>query len=210
MQGIEIHFTVRIDLRTLDAWVTEKVAALVEGLEAIAGTRGVAEPSPEVTEGPATPAIADATESQRPEPPKEEEPSVGAERLTAKQAAEVANVSEGLLSYYRSKGGGPTFHKEGRRVYYLKPDVLAWNETRGRSKHPDADTILDSTETARCLRIKPEVLAVLRARGAGPPHELRDGRVVYRKEAVLRYIAKRGRTRSHAAEGPKLGRGPGS
>jgi hypothetical protein len=52
--------------------------------------------------------------------------------LTRKQAAGYITEKFGLpmspatLASYASKGGGPEFHKNGRRTFYPKPDLDAW------------------------------------------------------------------------------------
>ena len=46
--------------------------------------------------------------------------------LTSDQATEFLNVGSQTLAQWRSKGGGPTFLRYGRRVMYRKSDLLAW------------------------------------------------------------------------------------
>ncbi|ORL98837.1 helix-turn-helix domain-containing protein [Prescottella equi] len=46
------------------------------------------------------------------------------ELLTPTEAAEVLRTTPGALATLRHRGGGPTFHKLGRRVLY-SPEAIA-------------------------------------------------------------------------------------
>lgn len=50
------------------------------------------------------------------------------ELLTAVEAAEFLRLSPITLSHYRYQGRGPIYRKHGWRVYYAKPDLVAWSE----------------------------------------------------------------------------------
>jgi len=49
------------------------------------------------------------------------------ELLSAAEAAELLNLSPITLSHYRCQGRGPVYRKHGWRVYYAKPDLVAWS-----------------------------------------------------------------------------------
>ena len=54
--------------------------------------------------------------------------------LTVAQAAKFCQCSEAHLDNLRSKGGGPRFTRiGGRRIRYLKPDLIAWMRANSRS-----------------------------------------------------------------------------
>jgi hypothetical protein len=50
--------------------------------------------------------------------------------LTNKEAAEFLNLSPCTLNKQRVYGGGPQFHKFGRRVVYALSDLEAWASAR--------------------------------------------------------------------------------
>jgi hypothetical protein len=50
--------------------------------------------------------------------------------LTNQEAAEFLNLSPRTLNKQRVYGGGPTFHKFGRRVVYALADLEAWASAR--------------------------------------------------------------------------------
>ena len=50
--------------------------------------------------------------------------------LTNKEAAEFLNLSPRTLNKQRVYGGGPQFHKFGRRVVYALLDLEAWASAR--------------------------------------------------------------------------------
>jgi hypothetical protein len=61
------------------------------------------------------------------------EPSRGAppkRYLTNKEAAEFLNLSPRTLNKQRVYGGGPQFHKFGRRVLYAVVDLESWANAR--------------------------------------------------------------------------------
>jgi hypothetical protein len=50
--------------------------------------------------------------------------------LTNTEAAEYLNLAPSTLNKQRVYGGGPQFHKFGRRVVYALSDLEAWASTR--------------------------------------------------------------------------------
>lgn len=48
------------------------------------------------------------------------------EYLTVEEAAQFIGVSKVLLDEWRSRGGGPAYHKIGRRVVYSIADLRAF------------------------------------------------------------------------------------
>jgi predicted DNA-binding transcriptional regulator AlpA len=50
--------------------------------------------------------------------------------LTNREAAEFLNLSPRTLNKQRVYGGGPQFHKFGRRVVYALSDLEAWASAR--------------------------------------------------------------------------------
>lgn len=49
--------------------------------------------------------------------------------LTPKEASSLLRVSEKTLEAWRSKGGGPKFHRLGHRtVRYTRADLEAWTQ----------------------------------------------------------------------------------
>jgi hypothetical protein len=57
--------------------------------------------------------------------------------LTNKEAAEFLNLSPRTLNKQRVYGGGPLFHKFGRRVVYGIADLEAWASTRACERTSD-------------------------------------------------------------------------
>jgi len=51
-------------------------------------------------------------------------------RLWTKDAAPAVGLRPQTLRKLRVTGGGPRFRYEGRRVYYLAPDLREWLEAR--------------------------------------------------------------------------------
>ena len=52
--------------------------------------------------------------------------------LTPTEAAEYIGTSEGTLRWQRCRGGGPTYHKDGGRYFYLRDELDAYVAGRGR------------------------------------------------------------------------------
>lgn len=48
------------------------------------------------------------------------------EYLNAEEAADFVGLSKQQLDIHRMKGGGPAFHKVGRRVLYAVADLRVW------------------------------------------------------------------------------------
>lgn len=48
------------------------------------------------------------------------------EWLTARQAAAYVKLTKNTLDTYRSRGGGPRFHRNGRTVRYRRSDLDAY------------------------------------------------------------------------------------
>jgi excisionase family DNA binding protein len=53
-------------------------------------------------------------------------------RVTVSEAAALLRVSKSWLDKKRLDGGGPEFHKFGRRVVYDKRDLDAWAALKKR------------------------------------------------------------------------------
>lgn len=53
-------------------------------------------------------------------------------------ASEYLNVSPRTLEKYRVVGGGPAFHKFGRRVLYSLTDLDSWAAARRRNSTSDS------------------------------------------------------------------------
>jgi excisionase family DNA binding protein len=70
-------------------------------------------------------------------------------RLSGTEAARYLGISASTLSKLRVFGGGPKFHKLGRRVVYDTRDLDQWFEARQRS------STSDSGEAGRPPRRKP-------------------------------------------------------
>lgn len=60
------------------------------------------------------------------------------QRLNAPTAAQYLGISASTLSKLRVFGGGPKFHKLGRRVVYDTRDLDGWFEARKRSSTSDS------------------------------------------------------------------------
>jgi predicted DNA-binding transcriptional regulator AlpA len=58
-------------------------------------------------------------------------------RLSGTEAARYLGISASTLSKLRVFGGGPKFHKLGRRVVYDTRDLDGWFEARQRSSTSD-------------------------------------------------------------------------
>lgn len=58
--------------------------------------------------------------------------------LSPEEAGAKLNLSPRTLEKLRSDGGGPRFHKLGRRIRYLKSDLTAWAESRACNNTSDA------------------------------------------------------------------------
>jgi hypothetical protein len=52
--------------------------------------------------------------------------------MTPVEAAEYVGTSEGTLRWHRCRGGGPPFHKDGGRYFYLRDELNAYQAARGR------------------------------------------------------------------------------
>jgi hypothetical protein len=52
--------------------------------------------------------------------------------LTTKEAANVLKLSPYTMARMRCKGGGPTYYKGPKLVYYKQTDLDAWLEPRQR------------------------------------------------------------------------------
>jgi len=59
--------------------------------------------------------------------------------LTTEQAAEWLGLKSVTLKAYRTKGGGPAFHKLGRAVRYDIADLQAWVDARRRRHSQEYD-----------------------------------------------------------------------
>ena len=59
-------------------------------------------------------------------------------RLSGHEAARYLGISASTLSKLRVFGGGPKFHKLGRRVVYDTRDLDGWFEARQRSSTSDS------------------------------------------------------------------------
>jgi hypothetical protein len=59
-------------------------------------------------------------------------------RLSGPDAAQYLGISASTLSKLRVFGGGPKFHKLGRRVVYDSRDLDGWFEARQRSSTSDS------------------------------------------------------------------------
>jgi predicted DNA-binding transcriptional regulator AlpA len=58
-------------------------------------------------------------------------------KVNAPEAAQYLGISASTLSKLRVFGGGPKFHKLGRRVVYTLDDLDGWFEARQRSSTSD-------------------------------------------------------------------------
>jgi hypothetical protein len=52
--------------------------------------------------------------------------------MTPTEAAEYVGTSENTLRWHRCRGGGPPYHKDGGRYFYLRNELDAYQATRGR------------------------------------------------------------------------------
>lgn len=52
--------------------------------------------------------------------------------MTPVEAAEYVGSTEGTLRWQRCRGGGPPYHKDGGRYFYLKDELDAYLAARGR------------------------------------------------------------------------------
>lgn len=50
------------------------------------------------------------------------------------EAAHYIGTSENTLRWHRCRGGGPPFHKDGGRYFYLRDELDAYQQARGRPK----------------------------------------------------------------------------
>jgi predicted DNA-binding transcriptional regulator AlpA len=64
-------------------------------------------------------------------------------RLSGTEAARYLGISASTLSKLRVFGGGPKFHKLGRRVVYDTRDLDGWLDTRRRASTADVDPVPD-------------------------------------------------------------------
>jgi DNA-binding transcriptional MerR regulator len=53
--------------------------------------------------------------------------------MTPAEAAEYVGTSEGTLRWYRCRGGGPPYHKEGARYFYLRDELDAYRAEKERA-----------------------------------------------------------------------------
>jgi predicted DNA-binding transcriptional regulator AlpA len=63
-------------------------------------------------------------------------------KLNAPEAAQYLGISASTLSKLRVFGGGPKFHKLGRRVVYDIRDLDVWFEARQRSSTSDTGEVV--------------------------------------------------------------------
>lgn len=54
--------------------------------------------------------------------------------MTPTEAAEHIGTSENTLRWQRCRGGGPPFHKDGGRYFYMRDELDAYQAARGRSR----------------------------------------------------------------------------
>lgn len=57
--------------------------------------------------------------------------------LPTTDAAQYLGLSPRTLEKYRVTGGGPLFHKFGRRVLYSEEDLATWAESKRRRSTSD-------------------------------------------------------------------------
>lgn len=69
--------------------------------------------------------------------------------LTNQEAAEFLNLSPKTLNKQRVYGGGPQFHKFGRRVVYALSDLEAWANARACGATFDPAYLALQTKPAR-------------------------------------------------------------
>jgi hypothetical protein len=54
--------------------------------------------------------------------------------MTPVEAAAHIGTSEGTLRWQRCRGGGPPFHKDGGRYFYIREELDAYQAARGRTR----------------------------------------------------------------------------
>lgn len=69
--------------------------------------------------------------------------------LTAAEAATLLRVSLVTLGRWRIEGCGPRFRKFGRRVVYLRDDLISWADAQGRASTSDPGRQLRSASWYR-------------------------------------------------------------
>jgi predicted DNA-binding transcriptional regulator AlpA len=74
------------------------------------------------------------------------------QRLSGPEAAQYLGISSSTLSKLRVLGGGPKFHKLGRRVVYDSRDLDRWFEARQRSSTSDDGIASDPVKCKRRRR----------------------------------------------------------
>lgn len=52
--------------------------------------------------------------------------------MTPVEAAEYIGSTEGTLRWQRCRGGGPPYHKDGGRHFYLRDELDAYKAERGK------------------------------------------------------------------------------
>ena len=62
--------------------------------------------------------------------------------VSVREAAEFLGLSRKTLDRFRVSGGGPVFHKFGRRVCYARRDLEDWAATRRRASTSDDGSAL--------------------------------------------------------------------
>jgi hypothetical protein len=63
-------------------------------------------------------------------------------KVSAPEAAQYLGISASTLGKLRVFGGGPSFHKLGRRVVYDTRDLDGWFEARQRSSTSDTGEVV--------------------------------------------------------------------
>ena len=53
--------------------------------------------------------------------------------MTPIEAADYVGTTEMTLRWYRCRGGGPPYHKDGGRYFYLRNELDAFRGARGRA-----------------------------------------------------------------------------
>lgn len=79
-------------------------------------------------------------------------------KFSTAAAAVYLNVNAGYLAAMRSRGRGPQYVKEGRRVFYRKSDLDAWNKGRLAPKAERAKRLLAKASEldARASKLRSE------------------------------------------------------
>lgn len=54
--------------------------------------------------------------------------------MTPIEAAAYIGTTEATLRWQRCRGGGPQFHKDGGRYFYLRDELDAYQAARGRGR----------------------------------------------------------------------------